>query len=178
MRTPPAISRAFSLIELVVVVVIIGIIAAIAVPRLSGATQNSQSAVIRGSLKVLTNAVEVYAAEHNGLTPAQAPDGSADPDADAFIKRLTTQTAADGVSGGAAIYGPYLRAMPTNPISGLSSLRIDGPPAGAGTDGWRYDSALRIFQADSLAEASITVEAAADAAVLAADADAAIDAGK
>ena len=141
--------RAFSLIELVIVVVIIGIIAAIAIPRFSSATQNSQVSSVMGSLKVMTNAAEVYAAEHNGLTPACAADGSIDSSTANFSARLTGNTAADGTVG--MPFGPYLRAFPTNPYNQRNTIRLDGAAAGANTDGWRYDSVTHKFQADDSA---------------------------
>jgi prepilin-type N-terminal cleavage/methylation domain-containing protein len=162
MPTPHPSPRAFSMIELVIVVVIIGIVAAIAVPRLGNAAQNSQASALKANLKTLSTAVELYVAEHNNLTPAQSPDGSADSDANNFLKRLCSKTANDGTGNGAAIFGPYLRSIPNNPANTLNTLRIDGAPAGVNTHGWRYDSATRVFQADdSIAAAAITIEAGA-----------------
>ncbi len=144
--------HAFTLIEVVLVIVIIGIIAAIAIPRFGSAAQNTQASSIIGSLKVLTNAGEVYAAEHNGLSPVSAPDGSVDATVQNFIDRLTGKSAADGAtSGNGLLFGPYIRALPPNPYNHLATIRIDGAAAGANTDGWRYDSTLRVFQADDSA---------------------------
>ena len=141
--------RAFSLIELVIVVVIIGIIAAIAIPRFGSAAQNSQTASIKGSLKILMSAADVYAAEHDGLSPASNPDGSLDANAVNMAARLTANSTAAGATVGPSLpFGPYIRAFPHNPANQRDSFRIDGAPAGANTDGWRYDSVLHVFQAD------------------------------
>ena len=64
--------RAFSLIELVIVVVILGIIRAIAIPRMSrGAVGAADSGAI-SDLAVLRSAIDLYQAEHDGTYPALA----------------------------------------------------------------------------------------------------------
>jgi general secretion pathway protein G len=59
----------FSLIELVVVVMILGILAAIAAPRLLGASHQATDSGVRQSLGVVRNAIDQYAAEHAGAMP-------------------------------------------------------------------------------------------------------------
>lgn len=143
------------MIELVIVVMIIGVISAIAIPRLSSASENSRIAAVKASMKVLDTAVEMYAAEHDGLLPCQ--DASRATDA-WFGKRLRTKTSADGNSS-PAVYGPYLRDLPANPYTGLKTVRIDGPAAGTGAAGWRFDTATRRIQADDPVGATIDYQA-------------------
>jgi len=147
---------AFSLIELVVVVVIIGIIAAIAVPRMSSAATQSKVAALRSSLSTLNRAADLYIVEHGGLHPAQDKTGALT-DGDQLVIHLVEKT--DEFGSPAGIFGPYLRQMPPNPFNGLATVRVDGAPAGAGTHGWRYNTARRVFVADG-------VDAAADVAVI------------
>ena len=66
---------AFSLVELVVVIVIIGIVAAIAIPRFSKASQNAGESALRANLKMLRDAIEQYGIEHNNDWPAYRPAG-------------------------------------------------------------------------------------------------------
>jgi len=132
--------------ELVIVIVIIGIIAAVALPRMSGASENSRLAALKSSLRAMTVAVEMYAAEHGDRTPAHDTDGSVNSDPAVFERRLVQTSDMHGNLNG--VFGPYLRALPENPYNHKTSVRIDGAAAGAGTDGWRFDSARREFQAD------------------------------
>jgi general secretion pathway protein G len=59
----------FTLIELVVVVMILGILAAIAAPRLLGASNQATDNGVRQSLGVVRNAIDQYTTEHAGALP-------------------------------------------------------------------------------------------------------------
>lgn len=129
--------RAFSLVELVIVVVIIGIIAAIAVPRISRGARGASDSALRGDLTAMRNAIDLYAAEHNGSYPTVAD----------FVAQLTTYTNAAGddvaTKDATHIYGPYLKAVPGLPVAGVDStggaLGDTGVAAAdAATVGWLY----------------------------------------
>ena len=122
---------------------------------MSGAAERSRIAAVKASMKVLDTAVEMYAAEHDGLLPCQASNGSFDA---YFGKRLRIMTAADGGVIGAR-FGPYLRDLPANPYSGRTTVRLDGVAAGADLAGWRFDTVARRVQADDPVGATITYEA-------------------
>ncbi|MEM7455366.1 MAG: type II secretion system protein [Planctomycetota bacterium] len=64
----------FSLIELVVVVMILGILAAIAVPKLLNTSQVAVDNGIKATLDTVRNAIEIYTAENNGTLPGQGDD--------------------------------------------------------------------------------------------------------
>lgn len=103
----------FSLVELVIVVVIIGVIAAIAVPRISRGAKGAREAALRGSLRTLRDAIDMYAAEHGG--EFAGADGVAQTWIDQLTKR--TDVAGDvGATVGVHIYGPYLRDIPPIPV--------------------------------------------------------------
>ncbi|MCH8967307.1 MAG: prepilin-type N-terminal cleavage/methylation domain-containing protein [Planctomycetes bacterium] len=135
--------RAFSLVELVIVVVIIGVLSAIAVPRMSGAASRSGLTAIRATLTTVRKAIDTYYAEH-GMYPGYNP-GTGLPSNAAFPKQLVKYSDAAGNVNAAPglpyIYGPYLRKpFPTNPLNGLSTVYVKGTPATAdpaeGSVGW------------------------------------------
>src|ERR1700736_605396 len=59
----------FSVIELVIVMVIIGIIAAIAIPRMSRGSQGAAENALAGDLAVWRSALDLYQNEHGGAYP-------------------------------------------------------------------------------------------------------------
>ena len=135
---------AFSLIELVIVVVIIGIISAIAIPRLSRGSAGAADNALRGNLAVLRSAVELFAAEHDGIYP----------DATTFEAQLTGKTDITGAPGATAahIYGPYLREIPPLPVGTTrkgSSGVADSDAAGVG---WIYDGTTHEVRANTTTE--------------------------
>ena len=126
--------RAFSLIELVIVTVVVGVIAAVAAPRLSLGSEGSSNVALARDLQALRKAVDLYAAEHGGKYPSVAE----------FKDQLKRYTDAAGTVSkektGSFIYGPYLNAIPkaaAGPSKGSSKVAAD---AGAGV-GWIYDEA-------------------------------------
>lgn len=147
--------RAFSLIELVIVIVIIGVIAAIAVPRLSRGSDGAGASALRGCLHTLRNAVEMYAAEHNGAWPG------ADKVEATLIDQLIKQTDGAGNVGNdptVHIFGPYLhRGFPpisVGPNVGASEVHMKSPSSFQVTEtasdvGWVYDVTTGRFMANT-----------------------------
>jgi prepilin-type N-terminal cleavage/methylation domain-containing protein len=141
--------RGFSLIELVIVIVIIGIIAAIAIPRMSRGAEGAAESALIADLAVLRNAIDLYAAEHQGAYPGLGAGGVT------FIDQMTKYSDHNGTVSAtktaAAIYGPYLRKMPTLPLGtnkGATGIAAPGNvPPGTGDEdatasvGWLYDAA-------------------------------------
>lgn len=141
-------ARAFSMIELVMVIAIIGIIAGVAVPRMSRASVTARENALVSNLSLMQSAIDRYTAEHSGLSPGHSAGHSVDTSGLAFAERLTARTDDGGDADADGVFGPYLRAIPKNPVNGLRTVRIDGAAAGAGTHGWRYDAASQVIQSD------------------------------
>jgi len=59
----------FTLVELVVVIMILGILAAVAVPKLINATASATDNSLKQTIHVVRNAIEMYAAQNNSALP-------------------------------------------------------------------------------------------------------------
>jgi len=134
---------AFSLVELVLVVTIIGIIAGIAVPRISSAAATANANALDATLTNVRQSIDIYYAEH-GSFPGYVP-GTQTPDGSHFVNQLTLYSDADGNSNATKSaqykFGPYLRApFPTNPANQLATVHVKADASQAdpadGTVGW------------------------------------------
>src|SRR4051794_25040880 len=96
-------SRAFSLIELVIVITIIALISAIAIRRLSRHADQAASSGLAADLSVLQLAIERYRAEHAGLNPTAASIE------DQLTKYTDAQGAVSPTTSTQYVYGPYVR---------------------------------------------------------------------
>ena len=142
--------NAFSMIELVIVIVIIGIIAAIAIPRMSRGTAGAQTGALTANLTILRNAIELYRAEHDG----RLPDADIAHQLTQFSDSLgSTQATKDA----AHPFGPYVSQIPPLPggdRKGSNGVFVETlstnttPPGGLDTDGWWYNSALGVIRAN------------------------------
>lgn len=143
-------NRGFSLVELVIVIVILGVIAAIAIPRISSGSKNAGEAALRANLQSIRNAIDWYASDHGGTFPGSGGTATE------FINQLTQYSnAAGGVSASLNAtthpFGPYLRnGIPKLPVGatniGKSDVTIAASPAAipaatitAATTGWVYN---------------------------------------
>lgn len=66
--------RAFTLVELVVVIVILGVLAGIAALSFSNMTQSSKDGVAKANLRAVKSGVTMYQAENEGKLPAALAD--------------------------------------------------------------------------------------------------------
>jgi prepilin-type N-terminal cleavage/methylation domain-containing protein len=128
-------NRAFSLIELVIVVVILGIIAAIALPRMSKGAAGATDTSLKSSLAVMRSAIDLFQAEHAGVFPSltNLPNAMTQYSDDAGTTFVTTK---DGTHP----WGPYLRAIPALPVGADKGKNTFTAALAAGF-GWVYDAA-------------------------------------
>ncbi len=127
LRSTATTSRAFTLVEILIVVVLLGILAAIAVPQYANATNDARINATRDQLIKIQRALEVYYVRNNNRYPAV--------------------TAGDGTWGEiAAVGNTYLREKPLNQwVGGDNAAKVT---LGTGPDtsftieyGWIYDAA-------------------------------------
>ena len=119
----------FTLVEILIVVIILGILAAIVIPNVSNASNESKDAMLKENLRVMRTQIGVYRAQHGDVSPGY-PDGDKDstPTEETFIAQMTLSSNINGET--AAIntpgypYGPYFREIPANPLNGLKTVEI------------------------------------------------------
>ncbi|CAG0974538.1 Type II secretion system protein G [Phycisphaerales bacterium] len=119
-------NKAFTLVEILIVVVILGILAAIVVPQFTNATEDAQQGNLRAQIKSLQNQIELFKARTNSYPDlvANGWDPLTDPDGDPATQ--------DG----------YIKADPKNPAAPtLEQSLITAGLAGAAGFGWHYDLA-------------------------------------
>lgn len=142
---------AFTLVEILIIVVLLGIIAMVAVPQFTTASEDAKEASLLSTIKVLRKQIALYKAEHGGRGPHEGIAAIGDEPTD----RLTKRTDAAGNVDPDGPYGPYISSWPANPFAKESVAKaitignIAKPPRN-GMTGWYYDVNTCIISANSL----------------------------
>lgn len=122
-------SKAFTLVELMIVVAILGILAAIVLPELQGHTQQAKEAAAKDNLRIFRTAIERYALDHNGVAPGYSNDNTSTTPTPLGVKvKLTTE---------------YILEIPENPLNNLNTIKVilnssDFPTSPDDSTGWVY----------------------------------------
>jgi prepilin-type N-terminal cleavage/methylation domain-containing protein len=122
-------ARAFTLIEILIVVVILGIMAMIVIPQFSNASHQARENTLKDDMRFLRLQVQVFAAQHRDVPPGY-PGGStsAVPTEADFEAQMTLHTSEDcstsATSSPVYKYGPYLSRLPINPISNQAGVYV------------------------------------------------------
>ena len=102
--------KAFTLVEIILVVAILGILAALIFPVFQNDVTKAKEAAARESLRIVRNVIELYAAQHNGVPPGYPGDDMSQSPGDQalFVAQMV----------GA---GKYLKSLPDNPFDLLTT---------------------------------------------------------
>ncbi len=146
-------TRAFTLVEILIVVVILGILAAIVVPQFAASSDDAKETSLVSTIKVLREQISLYKLQHDANGPHVGPE-PADITGLVLTRRLTERTEITGKLDTNGPYGPYLIAWSANPFSDGSTayaiqIGILATPPRTGATGWYYNSNTCIISANS-----------------------------
>ncbi len=118
--------RAFTLVEVLIVVAILGILAAVVLPTFQGQTTIARESTAKDSLRTMRTQIEFYKMEHDGVPPGYI-NGAGAPEPYLLLHftgttTVTGQTSTNKVPSDPFLYGPYIRKMPENPYNNLSTI--------------------------------------------------------
>ena len=152
-------ARAFTLVEILIVVVLLGILAGIVIPAIGKSTTGARETTLAMNLNLLRRFIPVYTSQHKEVAPGY-PNGStaAAPTQQTFFDQAMLssnaggQTAARGTAG--YPYGPYLSKIPANPFNNMDTVQFLGdgevfPAAADDSHGWVYKPATGEIRPDN-----------------------------
>ena len=148
--------KAFTLVELILVVTILGILSALVIPTFRGHITQAKETAAKDNLKVIRTQIEIYKMNHNGIPPGYI-NGSEAPTALLALQFTATTTLTGAVStstipAGAYVNGPYIKKLPENPYNKLSDIDYvaSGTAFSAAVDGtssgWLYKKETAEFK--------------------------------
>ena len=119
--------KAFTLVELLIVVIILGILAAVVIPQFSDASEDARLSSLTTNLQTIRGQIELYHIQY-GVYPPEATFGTV----------MTTK---------GSTFGPYLQAVPNNPYTNTSTVATTA----VGSSAWKYTVADGKFVANDTA---------------------------
>lgn len=143
--------RAFTLVELLIVISILGILAAIVVPKFQSNADAARDTGVTVQLKTLRKTLQLWHAEHGANYPTLAQMQAGTEDWAGFLGR----TDLDGTLNVAGEHGPYLTKSPLNVLTRSSLVADTG--AGTASHGWTYDETTGMLRLIVPAESNIAV---------------------
>ena len=141
-RRAPGARRAFTLVEILIVVIILGILATIIIGLFQNSTKDAAANSLKDNLRNVRGQLQLYLAQH-GTYPSLA----------SFETQMTQYTDdTGGVSPtrtATHIYGPYILAMPPQPCgTNKGKTTVTSSSGYTAGYGWGYDPATGTFKAN------------------------------
>lgn len=140
--------RAFTFIEVIMVVVILGILAAVVLPTFQGQTTIARESTVKDCLMTMRTQIEFYKIEHDGVPPGYVNGATA---STAMLQNqlvgtsmLTGFAISSTVPTAPFLYGPYVKKLPENPFNNLTNIAYVDPASSFAdavdgtTSGWLY----------------------------------------
>ena len=144
--------KAFTLIELLIVITILAIIAAIAVPKFLDASEDARESALATNLQMLRRQIALYRLQHGDRGPHL--DENDNEDTRNIVARMTGRTDANGKIIETGAFGPYMKEWPSNPFcdaaiaqevtAGAASIYVRD-----GSSGWYYCTTTCLISANS-----------------------------
>ena len=134
--------RAFTLVEILIVVIILGILATIIIGLFQNGTKDAAAVSLKDNLRNMRSQLELYVAQH-GSYPALA----------SFEQQMTQYTDSLGAVSPTRttthVYGPYIINMPVLPVGvNKGKSTVTGLTYSAGF-GWGYEPTSGVFKANT-----------------------------
>jgi len=152
-------ARAFTLVEILIVVVLLGILAAIVIPAIGKSATGARETTLAMNLNLLRRFIPVYTSQHREIAPGY-PNGNAGaaPTEQAFVDQAMLSSNAGGETAARGTadypYGPYLSKIPANPFNSKDTVQVLGggegfPAAADDSHGWIYKPATGEIRSDN-----------------------------
>jgi len=139
--------RAFTLMEIIIVVVVIGLLATVVLPQFSSDNKQAHQIALKDDLQYLRTQIAVFRAQHQDVSPGYREGYTTfGPNLRCFVEQMTEYSDINcNLSQNDSPvypYGPYLKQLPVNPINNSSDLILvpnnQAMPAPGGSAGWIY----------------------------------------
>lgn len=137
-------SKAFTLVELLIVIIIIAVLAAIAIPKFSNSSVKSKESALKAELSLLRNAIELFKNDCGSYPAAVADLAATSAPASGYDSAGTSRAITPG-----DFKGPYVSKISTCPVSGSAFTytvtspnvgKVNTPSTTTSTEGTAYNT--------------------------------------
>ena len=127
--------RAFTLVEIMIVVLLLGLLAAIVLPQFTTATQDTRDTSVKTNLQYIRGQIELFKSQHNENPPQLAGLWN-------LMQTSSASTETNLANPTGAAVGPYLKGTPLNPWNGLTTVNSAATDSAAG---WYYTASANSY---------------------------------